>query len=635
MFLKYLFIIIITCGSAARSFGQAARLREGKPGEIISRVIQIKKGQTLLNLPVNPSSNMLRAHIKSGGKDIAMFNIRLSVTPTFWTFFDVTDYQGKTLTIEIENAQQDIKVVTSGALNAAPLALPDEKSLNMIFSGNKYPGQDSLYRESDRPQVHFSSQRGHLNDPNGLVYYNHEFHLYYQHNPYGIDGGNQHWGHAVSKDMMHWVQLKEAIYPFLDLENGRRDLAYSGSATYDPKNTSGFRKNGIDPLIAFYTSTGRGECIKLSYDNGRTFAEYEGNPIIKHIGRDPKIFWYAPGNHWVLVVWDAGYPKKLSLGQEASVRQNSIYTSLDMKSWTYQSGIPGFFECPDFYELPVEGNPGVLKWVMSDANGRYMLGNFDGMNFKVDQQTKEYVYGGRYYYAAQTFNNMPDNRRVQIGWGNYNYPNMPFTQSMLFPNELRLIKASDGIRLCPTPIREIASLYKSSQLVENKVITAKGAVSIHVNPDSPIHIKAEFEKGDAPLSLNIMGYELRYDNEWQFTALPPPPLTGTITKANGHETSVQSAGITSIKYVKSDTNIFKIEAILDKNMLEVYVNDGELYYVTEFKGAKTGKVEAAITTAIRGATGFEGDTHKFILKKLEVHELNSIWPDPVLAKNKP
>jgi len=636
--MKYLIILSFMCGLTAKTIAQTAPANQ-PPADIKSKVIEIKKGQTYLNIPVNPSSSSVRMRIKFDGKPVEMSNVRLSDNPTFWTFYDVSGYQGKAITFEIENAQQGGRGGANAAVNASPPAL-NEKALNMVFADTKYPGQEGVYKEADRPQVHFSSQRGHINDPNGLVYYNNEYHMFYQHNPYGIDGGNQHWGHAVSKDMIHWVQQREAIYPFLGtgVESGRGDLAFSGSATYDPKNTSGFRKNGIDPLIAFYTSTGRGECIKMSYDNGQTFEDYAGNPIIKHAvqGRDPKILWYAPGNYWVLVAWDAGQPKKMSLGQEASVRQNLIFTSPDMKNWTFQSGVPGFFECPDFYELPIQGT-NQKKWVMSDANGRYMLGEFDGKHFKVDQQEKDYVFGGRYYYAAQTINNMPDSRRVQIGWGNYNYPGAPFTQTMLFPNELKLKTAFDGIRLCPTPIKEIASLHKSNQVVENKVVTADAPVTVSVDPEAAIHVIAEFEKGDAPLSLNIMGYSFTYDNEWQFTAIPPPAVAAASAAPanNGFGNTASIPAITPVRYVSSNTDLFKIEAILDKNMLEVYVNDGELYYVTEFKGTKTGKIEAAIQQAGNrgGGGGSNGaaTVRKFIVKKLEVHELNSAWPQTALV----
>ena len=350
------------------------------------RQIAILKGQTYLNLPVTETNKLTRAKISVDGKVIDQFTIKLATAnPDYWVFFDVTPYQGKTLTFEISTAN----ISAGGAFanitqtNNLVKKEPNEdpiKGLKMVFADVKFPGQDSLYKEKLRPEVHFSSKRGWINDPNGLIFYGGQYHMFYQHNPYGWAHGNMHWGHTVSNDLVKWEQLPEAIYPF-----GDRDAAFSGSAVYDPKNTSGFRKNGVDPLIAVYTSTGRGECLKMSYDNGKTFIDYEGNPILKHRGRDPKVFWYEPGNHWVMVVWDQERTKKMSNGQDAIINQHLIYSSPDLKNWTYQSGVAGFFECPDLFSLPVEGKSGKDKWVMYDATGRYIIGDFDGKKFTIDQ----------------------------------------------------------------------------------------------------------------------------------------------------------------------------------------------------------------------------------------------------------
>src|SRR5690606_31464038 len=152
---------------------------------------------------------------------------------------------------------------------------------------------------------------------------------------------------------------------------------------------------------------------KLSYDNGLTFEEYEGNPILEHQGRDPKVFWYEPGNHWVMVVWDSGMTKKMSSGHSAVMNQHLIYTSPDLKSWTYQSGVEGFFECPELFELPIaDDEAGGTRWVMYDATGRYVLGDFDGKRFTVTQRFRQYDYGNGHFYASQMFNNAPDKRMI-------------------------------------------------------------------------------------------------------------------------------------------------------------------------------------------------------------------------------
>lgn len=593
---------------------------------ILKREIKIQKGQTFLNLPVNNSDRLLRLKIKLEDKTLDLFTINLATEkPEFWTFFDVSAYQGKTLTFEAENIPRGPFRQTTG--DNANSVIPDLKanSLETIFADFRFPGQDSLYKEVGRPQVHFTAQRGWINDPNGLIYYNGEYHMYFQHNPYGWQWGNMHWGHAISKNLIYWQQLPEAIYPMI-VENATNygDAAFSGSAVIDINNTAGFRKNGVDPLIAIYTSTGRGECLKYSYDNGQTFIDYEGNPILKHNGRDPKVFWYEKGHRWVMIVWSSGVTKKISLGQDVSLREHSIYTSPDLKNWAYQSGVSGFFECPELFELPVEGEAGVSKWVMSDATGRYIIGNFDGTKFTTEQNFTKYENGGGYFYASQTFNNSPDGRRIQIGWGrNITNPGMPFNQAELFPSELKLRKTLNGYRLCPTPVHEINNLNKNTQTLKDKIVQAGRPASISVSGENPIHIVAEIERGDAPIAFNILGFELRYDNEWTF-ATETKDSGKTITQAPAGPFPAPTAA-TPVTYV-TGSDVFKIEAIVDKNILEFYINDGELYYVTAFNGEKIPKVEAFVPDNNNNNNGsFFRQNQKFILKKLEVNELNSIW----------
>lgn len=584
-----------------------------------TKQLVVKKGQTYLNFPVNSNNRSVLARIKVEGKVVEQFTINLAEDePKFWTFFDVSPYGGKKIVVEIEKAPPG-----RGPAAEATVVEPElnTKGLDRVFADTRYPGQDTVYMERDRPQVHFSAQRGWINDPNGLVFDDNEYHMYFQHNPYGWAWGNMHWGHAVSNDLVHWRELPEAIYPVFSPDI-KFDAAFSGSAFLDPKNTGGFRKNGVDPLLAMYTSTGRGECLKLSYDKGRTFVEYEGNPILKHNGRDPKVIWYEPGNHWVMIVWDAAMPKKIAAGDEVLVRQHSIYTSPDLRTWTYQSGVEGFFECPELFELPVEGEQSSSKWIMYDAHGRYVVGQFDGKDFKIEQSFRQFAYGGGYFYASQTFYNTPG-RRIQVGWGrNITQPGMPFNQAMLFPSDLKLKHVDGNYVLSPTPIDAINTLHANSQKLEDKMVTPETSASISVDPKKSIHVVAEFERGNAPITLSILGYELRYDNEWEF-AMSPLPGKGTVTATPAGPFAPPTAA-QPVRYV-SRSEKFKIEAIVDKNILEVFVNDGELYLVTEFGGEKAGKVESLIKPARFGGGGQQQITRKFLIKRLEVHELNSIW----------
>src|SRR5262249_26639977 len=188
-------------------------------------------------------------------------------------------------------------------------------ALKKIEQSDEHKASEPLYTEKLRPQFHFSSRRGWLNDPNGLVYSRGEYHLYYQHNPFGWSEGNKYWGHAVSRDLVHWQELPIAISP-----KSYGDWVWSGSAVVDAANTAGWRKGEESVIVAAYTSTGRGECIAYSNDGGRTFADFEGNPVVTHTkgdGRDPRLLWYGaradpsekrdgsgvPG-HWVMAVYD-------------------------------------------------------------------------------------------------------------------------------------------------------------------------------------------------------------------------------------------------------------------------------------------------------------------------------------------
>jgi sucrose-6-phosphate hydrolase SacC (GH32 family) len=238
---------------------------------------------------------------------------------------------------------------------------------------------------------------------------------------------------------------------------------------------------------------------------------------------------------------------------------------------------------------------------MYDATGRYVLGDFDGKKLSVTQQLKQYDYGGGYFYASQTYNNVPDKRRIQVGWGRgITQPGMPFNQAMLFPTELKLKNTFDGLRVCPTPVKEISLLHENTQTIENKILKQDSAVSVTVN-DKPVHVIAEFVKGDAvPFGINVLGAEISFND-----------MVGEfLVKADTTPTPVKTI------YTKSGTELFKIEAIADKNILEVFVNDGELYYTVPFNIRKNSKVEVFVKD--------RGDK-KSILKKLEVHELKSIW----------
>ena len=203
----------------------------------------------------------------------------------------------------------------------------------------------------------------------------------------------------------------------------------SGSAVVDRANTAGFQTGKEAPLVAAYTSTGRGECIVFSNDRGRTWTEFSGNPVVRHEGRDPRLLWHGPTKRWVMAVYDELDGK----------RWIAFHTSPDLKQWKFESRIEGFYECPDLFELPVDGKRREKLWVLTAASSEYRLGTFDGRQF-TPQTPMLPGHRGNAFYAAQTYSDIParDGRRIQIGWGRIATPGMPFNQMMTFPCELTL-----------------------------------------------------------------------------------------------------------------------------------------------------------------------------------------------------
>jgi fructan beta-fructosidase len=388
------------------------------------RDLEINKRYLLF--PVKNHARKRIAAVLSNHETLRQFEIELAdQLPDWWAFLDVSAWRGRRLTVSVNRLGKD------------------SRGLEAVYQSDEIPAPEPLYHEKQRPQFHFSSKRGWNNDPNGLVYFQGEFHLFYQHNPYGWDWGNMHWGHAVSSDLVRWRELPIALYP-----HRFGDWVFSGSAIVDESNSSGFGKGQEPPLVAAFTSTGRGECLAYSTDRGRNWNEYEGNPVLKHQGRDPRLLWHGPTRRWVMAVYDESKPP----------HGINLYSSADLKNWRYESRIEGLFECPDLYELPVAGEPGITKWILSAASQEYYVGSFDGKLFR-PESPKLRGHQGKGYYAAQTFSNMPEGRRVILFWLQSPTPGMPFNQAMSIPWEVSLQQTPEGLRLCYAPVRELETLH--------------------------------------------------------------------------------------------------------------------------------------------------------------------------------
>ena len=331
---------------------------------------------------------------------------------------------------------------------------------------------DTANREKFRPIYHHTPAYGWMNDANGLVYKDGEYHLYFQYNPYGSKWGNMHWGHSVSKDLVHWTHEQPAI---------ARDTMghiFSGSCVVDHNNTASF---GKDAIIAFYTShkglpgnhQRQQQCIAYSLDNGRTYTKYEGNPVLTPFDglenfRDPKVFWYAPQNKWVMIV--------------SADKNMRFYESKDLKKWSYMSEWgagydpqPNQFECPDFFEMAVDGNAQHKKWVMivninpgfvyGGSGTMYFVGQFDGHKFTCDTAPNDvkWLDWGKDHYATVTYSNTPG-RIMATPWrSNWQYANLTPTQQFrsqnALPRELKLYTADNGeLLVSAAPVKETEAL---------------------------------------------------------------------------------------------------------------------------------------------------------------------------------
>ncbi len=341
----------------------------------------------------------------------------------------------------------------------------------------------NYYTEQYRPQVHFSPQAKWMNDPNGLVYHEGEYHLFYQYYPDSTVWGPMHWGHAISIDLVHWEHLPIALYP------DSLGYIFSGSAVVDIDNTAGFAKDGETAMVAMFTHHDiegeqagtldfQTQSIAYSTDRGRTWTKYEGNPVIPNPGikdfRDPKVIWDNERSQWVMVL--AAYDKAM------------FYTSSNLKEWTYASsfGIEGdqrLWECPDLFPMKVEGSD-ESKWVLITSiqkegpNGgtatSYFVGDFDGQNFISDPEKQEWLDYGKDNYAFVTWSGIPDslNRKIGIGWmSNWQYaqvvPSKKWRGAMTVPRELKLIQDGNLYRLTNVPVQEFKSLERSSIEVFN------------------------------------------------------------------------------------------------------------------------------------------------------------------------
>ena len=511
-----------------------------------------------------------------------------------WGHINVDDFRGT----DAPSADPVPEVAAAKAAETGSI----EFRLTPGFSTSGYP--DTGYDQPLRPQFHFTSRRNWLNDPNGMVFDGEKYHLFFQHNPKGTPWGNMTWGHAVGTDMVHWQQLDHALMPY-EIE-GRKGTIFSGTAVVDHNNSLGVQVGQRKTLVAFFTYANNEpfyQAMAYSTDGGAKWTYHdEGRAVVPNQGldkgeRDPKVFWHEPSQQWVMVLWVQLKPGKVR-----------FFNSKNLKDWTVASDLDRdwAFECMDVFFAPVDGDASKTKCVIYDASFDYEIGTFDGKTFTSETGPQKQGHGN--FYAAQSFNSMPGQRTVQIGWMNGG-PNsatqygVPFNQQMAFPCDLTVHTTKDGLRLRVWPIKEIDSLVRETEVIEN-VKLAEGVNALASLPKLDLlDLAIDFEPGTATqVVFDLPGITVSYD---------------VAKKAFIHR-SVEKDGkpkdMTTLDKVQTRDGRISVRFLVDRLSLETYAFGGESFSAHYFN--------PAVAPAQQSIHAVGGEAR---IAKLTVRQLKSAW----------
>lgn len=491
--------LMMAAATTATNTVQAQKMNIEHHGD--TTVISVQNPTKYLLLPIQEEQDEAQVLLLTGSKDDTWMDVRLAQNGAdYYVPFALGD--GKTATVKILGLKKDALAI------------------NLMRLSDTF---DTTNTDYYRPSYHFTPLYGWMNDPNGMVYKDGEYHLYFQYNPYGSKWGNMHWGHAVSRDLIHWEHLDPAI---------ARDPVghiFSGSSVVDKKNTAGF---GKDAIIAIYTNNSVNhdevQCIAYSNDNGRTFTKYEGNPVLTPFDglkdfRDPKVFWYEKDKCWFMIV--------------SADKETRFYKSKNLKKWDYVSAFgkglgqqPYQYECPDFFQLPVNGDEKNMKWVMTmninpgcwfgGSATEYFVGDFDGKNFTCpDANEVKWLDWGKDHYATVTFSNT-GSRVLAITWmSNWQYANLtPFKQNRGangLPRELKLYEKNGKYYISEDVAPEALALRKSTKELGSQTVEGEKAFA---GATSGMEGAFEIEADVTADANGIAGIEL-YNNKRERTLI--------------------------------------------------------------------------------------------------------------------
>jgi len=520
--------------------------------------VEFKVQDSYLLLPIEEKANEVKMTVDYGDQYTPFYYLHLAKDKIdYWVKLDVKNYKGKTISLTFDG-------VESSSLGIKNIKQSDR----FVFE----------YNETFRPQFHFTPEYGWMNDPNGMVYYAGEYHLFYQYNPYGTMWGNMHWGHAVSTDLTSWTYLPTAIAP-----DSLGDI-FSGSAVIDENNTAGFGKNA---MVAIYTSNGKiqQQSIAYSTDKGRTFTKYTHNPVLPNPGitdyRDPKVSWNEVSKEWVMTL--------------ATKQTITFYGSPNLKKWTKLSEFGndmgahgGVWECPDLFPMQFEGK---TKWVLlvsinpGGPNGgsatQYFLGNFDGKKFIADPLPYPlWIDYGRDNYAGVTFSNIPasDGRKIFMGWmSNWDYannvPSKNFRSAMTIARELSIVNNGEHLILSSCPATEVSKLHGKFRTVANQNVNKDKTINgILKQYAGKFEIEMTLNRQNAKIwgfgLTNSMGDYLNFTFDLEQNLLKVDRRNCGLKDFNQKFVSEPIAPL-----VKKDS--YKVRLLIDKASSELFINDGE------------------------------------------------------------
>lgn len=514
--------------------------------------ITVKKNYLIF--PVNTLALNKKLTFNQDDKTLYDLDIKIDyISPNFYAYIDVSRFIGQTLDLSVEPEMKlDFRIA-------------DEIDI------------DNLYSESLRPQIHFTTKNGWINDPNGLIYLDGIYHMFYQYNPADNHWGNMHWGHAESTDLIHWKEKKTALFP------DDRGAMFSGSAISDEKNLLGKNTDNHKAALLYYTTTNPfSQCLSYSTDGFQTIEKYSDNPVIPHVeseNRDPKVIFCDELDCYILALY---------LMDDIYV----IFKSDDLVNWTelQRLNLPGDNECPDIF--PLIDFAGNRKWIFSGANGRYLVGKFENDKFEPEQEAISQHYGDS-AYAAQTFSNLPDGRTVQIAWDRWQLPSYGFNGQMGVPAELSLSLYDNTYYLEARPVKEIEDLYNSFEHYEN--IRTSHDIDFRIQLDDTAYLFKinGLTNVCGVTEIQIFGRTIQFDFNKNEIAIGKNYAPISLTASNG-----------------------EITIIVDRCSIEIFADDGKIYMSCIDDDTFCDRNIPYLVIKSENET---------IIKNMEIHSLKSIW----------